>query len=59
MNEESLKELIDIATMRLNGKTYREIGQKYGVSRQAIQQRLAFNANNPITTSSVCSDNLH
>jgi hypothetical protein len=39
--EDDLRTLIDIAQMRLDGKTYSEIGEKFGVSRQAIQQCLS------------------
>ena len=39
---ENLQMLIDIAQMKLDGKSYDEIGEKYGVSRQAIQQSLSF-----------------
>lgn len=31
---------IDIFAMRVNGYTYREIGEKYGISRERVQQIL-------------------
>lgn len=41
ITEDGLKTLIDIAQMRLDGLSYEEIGNKYGVSKQAVQQMLS------------------
>ena len=37
---ERLRDLIDMAQMILDGKSYRDVGNKYGISKQAVQQRL-------------------
>ena len=39
----SKDELMEICEMRLEGKTYAEIGRHFGVSRQAVQQLLSEN----------------
>lgn len=41
VTEDKLKVLIDISQMVLEGKSYASIGEKYGVSRQTIQQLLS------------------
>lgn len=38
------EEKIDMFSMVLDGKTYEEIGQKYGISRQRVQQLLTTNS---------------
>jgi hypothetical protein len=44
--DENLRKLIDIAQMKLDGNTYREIGEKYGISKQAVHQYLSYNIEN-------------
>lgn len=40
MDQLKKERLIDIYTMRLDGHTFQEIGEKYRVSRQCVEQEL-------------------
>lgn len=41
MKQENKDRLLDMIKMRLDGYTYQEIADKYGISRQCVQQSIA------------------
>lgn len=41
MTQESKDRLLEMIKMRLDGCTYREIGDKYGISKQCVQKSIA------------------
>jgi transposase len=40
MKSEKKERLIDMFTMKIDGKTYKEIGEKYGITKQAVEDEL-------------------
>ena len=42
MKEESRKRAMEMFEMRLDGATYQEIADKYGITRQCVQQTLVY-----------------
>lgn len=41
MTKENKDRLLEMIKMRLDGCTYQEIGDKYGITRQCVQQSIA------------------